>query len=114
MKREVGDYIEDIISAMGKAINFVKNISYEEFTRDDKTVFAVVRALEIIGEAAKNIPDDIRKNYPLIPWKDMTGMKDKVIHEYFGVKLSIVWRAVKEEIPPLKPIFEKILGDIEE
>ena len=69
MKREVGDYIEDIISAMGKAIDFVKSISYEEFTRDDKTVFAVVRALEIIGEAAKNIPDDIRKNYPLIPWK---------------------------------------------
>jgi len=114
MKREIGDYIEDIISAMGKAMDFVKNISYEEFTRDDKTVFAVVRALEIIGEAAKNIPDDIRKNYPLIPWKDMTGMRDKVVHEYFGVKLSIVWRAVKDEIPPLKPMFEKILKDIEE
>jgi len=114
MKREVGDYIEDIISAMGKAMDFVKNISYEEFTRDDKTVFAVVRALEIIGEAAKNIPDDIRKNYPLIPWKDMTGMRDKVVHEYFGVQLSIVWIAVKEEIPPLKPIFEKILRDLEE
>ncbi|KKL11463.1 hypothetical protein LCGC14_2545570 [marine sediment metagenome] len=114
MKREVGDYIEDIISAMGKAMDFVKNISYEEFTRDDKTVFAVVRALEIIGEAAKNIPDDIRKNYPLIPWKDMTGMRDKVVHEYFGVQLSIVWIAVKEEIPPLKPIFEEILRDLEE
>ncbi len=114
MKREIGDYIEDIISAMGKAMDFVKNISYGEFTRDDKTVFAVVRALEIIGEAAKNIPDDIRKNYPLIPWKDMTGMRDKVVHEYFGVKLSIVWRAVKDEIPPLKPMFEKILKDIEE
>ena len=114
MKREVGDYIEDIISAMGKAIDFVKSISYEEFTRDDRTVFAVVRALEIIGEAAKNIPDDIRKNYPLIPWKDMTGMRDKVVHEYFGVKLNIVWIAVKEEIPPLKPIFEKILRDLEE
>jgi len=114
MKREVGDYIEDIISATGKVMDFVKNISYEEFIQDDKTVFAVVRALEIIGEAAKNIPDDIRKNYPEIPWKDMAGMRDKVIHEYFGVKLSIVWRAVKEEIPPLKPIFEKILRDLEE
>jgi len=114
MKREVGDYIEDIISAMDKAMDFVKNISYEEFIQDDKTVFAVVRALEIIGEAAKNIPDDIRKNYPEIPWKDIAGMRDKVIHEYFGVKLSIVWRAVKEEIPPLKPIFKKILRDLEE
>ena len=114
MKREVGDYIEDIIGAMDKAMNFVKNISYEEFIQDDKTAFAVVRALEIIGEAVKNIPADIRKNYPEIPWKDMAGMRDKVIHEYFGVKLSIVWRAVKEEIPPLKPIFEKILRDLEE
>ncbi len=113
MKREVGDYIEDIIGATDKAMDFVKNISYEKFTRDDKTVFAVVRALEIIGEAVKNIPDDIRKNYPEIPWKDMAGMRNKVIHEYFGVKLSIVWRAVKEEIPPLKPIFEKILRDLE-
>jgi len=113
MKREVGDYIEDIIGATDKAMDFVKNISYEKFTRDDKTVFAVVRALEIIGEAVKNIPDDIRKNYPEIPWKDMAGMRNKVIHEYFGVKLNIVWRAVKEEIPPLKPIFEKILRDLE-
>ena len=114
MKREVGDYIEDIIGAMDKAMNFVKNISYEEFIQDDKTAFAVVRALEIIGEAVKNIPDDIRKNYPEIPWKDMAGMRDKVIHEYFGVKLSIVWRAVKEEIPPLKPLFEEILKGLEE
>ncbi|HID95113.1 MAG TPA: DUF86 domain-containing protein [Candidatus Latescibacteria bacterium] len=113
MKREVGDYIEDIIGAMDKTMNFVKNISYEEFTRDDKTAFAVVRALEIIGEAVKNIPDDIRKNYPEIPWKDMSGMRDKVIHKYFGVKLSIVWRAIKEEIPPLKPLFEKILKELE-
>ncbi|MDI6821679.1 MAG: DUF86 domain-containing protein [Actinomycetota bacterium] len=113
MKREVGDYIEDIIGAMDKAVSFVENISYEEFAKDDKTVFAVVRALEIIGEAVKNIPDDYRKKYPEIPWKDMAGMRNKVTHEYFGLKLSIVWKAVKEELPPLKPIFEKILRDLE-
>ena len=62
MKRNIGDYIEDIIDAMTKAIDFVNNVSYAEFIKDDKTAFAVVRALEIIGEAAKNIPDDIRKN----------------------------------------------------
>lgn len=114
MKREIGDYIEDIISAMDKSLDFVKNMSYEEFTRDDKTVFAVVRALEIVGEAVKNIPGVIRKKYPEIPWKDMAGMRNKVIHEYFGVKLNIVWRTVKEEIPPLKPLFEKILKKLEE
>ena len=89
MKREIGDYIEDIIGAIDKVTNFVKNVSYEEFIRDDKTVFAVVRAIEIIGEAVKNIPDDIRENYPQIPWKDMAGMRDKAIHEYFGVKNSV-------------------------
>ena len=89
-------------------------MSYEEFTRDDKTVYAVVRAIEIIGEAVKNIPGNVRKNYPEIPWKDMAGMRNKVIHEYFGVKLNIVWRTVKEEIPPLKPLFEKILKELEE
>mgnify|MGYP001558699391 CR=1 FL=1 len=114
MKREILDYIEDIISAMDKAVDFVKNMSYEEFTRDDKTVYAVVRAIEIIGEAVKNIPGNVRKNYPEIPWKDMAGMRNKVIHEYFGVKLNIVWRTVKEEIPPLKPLFEKILKELEE
>ena len=88
-------------------------MSYEEFTRDDKTVYAVVRAIEIIGEAVKNIPGNVRKNYPEIPWKDMAGMRNKVIHEYFGVKLNIVWRTVKEEIPPLKPLFEKILKELE-
>ena len=114
MKRQIGDYIEDTISAMDKAMDFVKNMSYEEFTRDDKTVYAVVRAIEIIGEAVKNIPGNVRKSYPEIPWKDMAGMRNKVIHEYFGVKLNIVWRTVKEEIPPLKPLFEKILKELEE
>jgi len=81
MKREAGDYIEDIINAMEKSTNFIKDLSYKKFIQDDKTVFAVVRALEIIGEAVKSIPNNLRKKYPEIPWKDMAGMRDKVIHE---------------------------------
>lgn len=114
MKREIGDYIEDIIDSMDKAMNFAKDLSYEEFVQDNKTVFAVVRALEIIGEATKNIPDNVRKKYPEIPWKDIAGMRNKVIHEYFGVKLSIVWKSIKEEIPPLKLLFEKMLRELGE
>ncbi|MDI6734785.1 MAG: DUF86 domain-containing protein [bacterium] len=114
MKREIGDYIEDIISAMDKAMIFIENMSHKEFIQDDKTVFAVVRALEIIGEAVKNIPDDYRKEYPEIPWKDMAGMRDKVIHEYFGVKLERVWETIKKDIPYLKPLFEKIMKDLED
>lgn len=113
MKREIGDYIEDIIGAMDKAADFLGNMSYEEFSRDDKTGYAVVRAIEIIGEASRKIPGNVRKNYPEIPWKDMAGMRNKVIHEYFGVKLNIVWRTVNEEIPALKPLFEKILAELE-
>ena len=87
MKREVGDFIDDIINAMDKALKFVEGMSYEEFANDDKTIFAVVRAIEIIGEAVKNISDDLKKKYPEIPWKGMAGMRDKVIHGYFGVDL---------------------------
>lgn len=113
MKREMGDYIEDITGAMNKVMKFVEGMSFEDFARDDKTVFAVVRALEIIGEAIKKIPNGIRKKYPEIPWTEMTGMRDKLIHEYFGVKLDVVWKAIREEIPPLRPLFEKLLKDIE-
>ncbi|MFH1452681.1 MAG: DUF86 domain-containing protein [Armatimonadota bacterium] len=113
MKREVGDYIEDIINAIDNAVNFTEGMTDEQFAKDDKTSFAAVRALEIIGEAVKKIPEDIKKKYPEVPWKDMTGMRDKLIHEYFGVKLNIVWETIKKEIPRLKSIFEKILMDLE-
>ena len=109
MKREIGDYIEDILEAMSNAIEFTKDMSYDEFVKDTKTVYAVIRAIEIIGEAVKNIPEDIRKKYPDIPWRSMAGMRDKVIHAYFGVKIERVWEVVKRDIPNLKPIFEKML-----
>ncbi|RLI79786.1 DUF86 domain-containing protein [Archaeoglobales archaeon] len=114
MKREVGDFIEDIVNAMNKALKFVEGMSYEEFAKDDKTVFAVVRAIEIIGEAVKNIPEDIRGKYPEIPWKGMTGMRDKVIHGYFGVDLKVVWDTVKKRIPEVKPLFERMLEELGE
>jgi uncharacterized protein with HEPN domain len=79
--------------------------------RDRKTVYAVIRALEIIGEAAKNVPIEIKNNYSQIPWKDMAGMRDKVIHEYFGIDLKRVWTTVNTDIPKLKPRFEKILRE---
>ena len=109
MKREIGDYIEDILEAMTNAIEFTKDMSYDEFVKDTKTVYAVIRAIEIIGEAVKNIPEDIRKKYPDIPWRSMAGMRDKVIHAYFGVKIERVWEVVKRDIPNLKPKFEKML-----
>ena len=98
MKREIGDYIEDILEAMTNAIEFTKDMSYDEFVKDTKTVYAVIRAIEIIGEAVKNIPEETRKKYPDIPWRSMAGMRDKVIHAYFGVKIERIWEVVKRDI----------------
>jgi len=114
MKREVGDYIEDIIEAMSNAMEFTKNMSHDEFAKDIKTTYAVIRAIEIAGEAVKNIPEEMRKEYPDIPWRSIAGMRDKVIHAYFGVKIERVWEVVKRDIPNLKPKFEKILIEIKE
>ncbi|MEW6380667.1 MAG: DUF86 domain-containing protein [bacterium] len=114
MKREIKDYILDIIDALDKAMKFAHGISYDKFAKDDKTIFAVIRALEIIGEGVKKIPPKMRERYPEIPWRDMAGMRDMLIHEYHGVKVDIVWITVKEELPPLRPAFKKILKEIEE
>jgi len=114
MKEEFLDYIEDIIGAMNDALSFVKDMEYDVFLRDKKTIYAINRALEIIGEATKNIPASVKNRYPQIPWKKMAGMRDKVIHEYFGVDLKRVWSTVKKDIPDLKPLFEKILSDFKQ
>ncbi len=111
MKRAILDYINDVLDAMTKAQGFLQNVSYEEFVKEDKTQFATVRAIEIIGEATKNIPPSVRKKYPKIPWRDIAGMRDKVVHEYFGINLKVVWKTVKEDIPTAQPLFEKLRQD---
>lgn len=111
MTREYKDYVQDIVDSMDKAASFVGTMSFAQFTKDEKSVFAVVRALEIIGEAVKKIPVEIRRKYPEIPWREMAGIRDIVIHEYFRVDLEIIWNVVKERIPALKPSFEKMMED---
>lgn len=113
MKRGVELYIKDILEYMERAEGHIKGLNFEEFLRDDKTCDAVIRCIEVIGEAAKNIPDEIRDKYPSIPWRDMAGMRDKIIHGYFIVDFENVWLVVREEIPKLKPMMLRVSDDLE-
>jgi len=111
MNREFLDYVEDILDAMEKAEIIVRETGHEKFLQDFRINFAVVRALEIIGKATKRLSADIREQYPEIPWKDMAGMRDRIIHGYDDVDLEIVWDTVKKEIPKIKPLIQNILND---
>jgi uncharacterized protein with HEPN domain len=113
MNRDVLVYLEDILDAMNKAEVFVSGMTYEQFEHDAKTIFAVVRAIEIIGEAVKRLPLAFRERYPSIPWRDMAGMRDIIIHSYDNVNLQIVWDVVMREIPRLKPQIEHIRDDLQ-
>jgi len=112
-KREYRDYLHDILDAVNDIEDFVEGVSFEQFEKDRKTLNAVVRSIEIIGEAAKNIPVDLREKYGKLPWKKMTGMRDKVIHAYFGVNTKTLWNTVKNDLPPLKQLVQKMLKDLE-
>lgn len=111
--REAGDYIEDILNAMLDIHEFISEYSYEQFVSDRKTQYAVIRAIEIIGEASKNVPLEIREKCRAIPWRDMATMRDRLIHGYFGVDLIILWDTIQQDIPPLIPMFRSILAEIE-
>jgi uncharacterized protein with HEPN domain len=89
MTRDTRLYVKDILDSMETAERFIEDMTYEEFSRDTKTCYAVTRCIEIIGEAAKNVPAPVRKKHADIPWKQMAGMRDKVIHFYFGVNFRV-------------------------
>ncbi|HLC89039.1 MAG TPA: DUF86 domain-containing protein [Candidatus Nanoarchaeia archaeon] len=109
MKKDVVVFLKHIQDAIEKINQFVGTISKSHFLENEEKQYAVMRAIEIIGEAAKNIPEEFRKEYQNIPWKEISGMRDRLIHQYFGVNLERVWVTVQDDLPLLCKQIEKIL-----
>jgi uncharacterized protein with HEPN domain len=86
-------------------------MDYDGFCQDDKAMHAVIRAFEIIGEAARQIPDDVRQASPEIQWREITAMRNKLTHEYFGVNTKVVWRTVQEDLPVIISALQKIINE---
>ncbi len=111
MSREFLDFVEDILDAMDKAEILLDGVTFEDLVSDFRINFAVFRALEIVGEATKRLPMELRNEYPDVPWKEMAGMRDRIIHGYDVVEHKIVWDTVKKRIPVVKPQIQQILED---
>lgn len=108
-KRNYNLYLKDIVDSIEKIIEYTEKLSFKKFSDNELVIDAVVRNFEIIGEASKNIPSRIKSSYQNIPWKEMAGMRDKVIHEYFGVDLDIVWKTIKTRLPNLKISLKNVM-----
>jgi len=102
--------LEDINDALDSISEYVENLDYAAWVRDKKTVDAVIRNLEIIGEAATHVPNEIQEQYADIPWYQMKAMRNILIHEYFGVDREVLWRTIQDDIPPLKRKIQKMLS----
>lgn len=106
MQRDDTTYLLDILIAANKAMSYLDGLTYQEYETSDLHQFAVMRALEIIGEAANRISDGTKRDYPEIPWDEITGMRNRLVHEYFRINLIAVWDTVQRDLPELVKAIE--------
>jgi len=112
MSRDTGLYLADIENACKKVLRFTTGFTFKQFTHDDEKYDAVLRNLEIIGEAVKHVPDNLREQYPKVKWRKIAGFRDIVAHNYFGVSDEIVWDVIENEIPALLKQVKEILRSL--
>ena len=109
MQKDSNIFLIHILESIGWIEKEIKDVSKDKFIQNVPTQDIVIRRLEIIGEATKNLPSDFKKRYPDIPWKKIAGLRDKLIHGYFGIDLELIWEIVKKDLPPFKEQIEKII-----
>ena len=113
MNRDFKLFLDDIVDALIKIEDYTQGLDLEKFSQDNKTVDAVIRNFEILGEATKQVPENIRSKYSAVPWKEMAGMRDKLVHAYFGVDKEVLWETITNRIPELKAQIQEIIKDLE-
>lgn len=113
MNRDHKIFLKDILNSMELIEDYVDGLDFDEFKKDQKTIDAVIRNIEIIGEASKQIPEDIKRKYTIVPWKEMARMRDKMIHGYFTIMHEILWETAKHDIPDTKPLIKDILDELD-
>lgn len=108
-ERNINLYLADVLDSSRAIMEFVRDLSFEEFCSDRKTYSAVIREFEIIGEAVGKLPDELKLKHPDIEWQDVKDFRNLLIHEYFGVDLEIVWKIIRDDLPDLMDTVKKIL-----
>ncbi|CCI35127.1 MAG: DUF86 domain-containing protein [Microcystis sp.] len=112
-QREFRDFLQDILEAICQLEKMTQDLSFEEFSTKIEIFLSAVKLIEIIGEAVKNIPDEVRVNYPNIPWKNIAGMRDKLVHEYWAIDEKVVWKVIQNNLPQLKRIIISIIEKLQ-
>jgi uncharacterized protein with HEPN domain len=107
-EQSLSEFLQDILDTIADIETFTTNVEFEAFQANREKVLAVVKSIEILGEAVKKIPDDIRTQYPEIPWKAIAGMRDVLVHEYWGIDVNVVWATVQKGFPPLKVVIIEV------